>query len=168
VSKQAPSDAPVQPREELREEVAMAVGAFRTATTIVDEAVARAFGINRTDLRVIQTLAVEGQLPAGQLASTVGLSPAATTTAVDRLITAGHVTRSRSERDGRQRLIALTPRAVAIGEQVYGVMVAAGRAVLDRYSRDELVLIGDFMQRARQVEMSHVENLAAHPPSMTD
>jgi DNA-binding MarR family transcriptional regulator len=140
----------------------MAVGAFRTATDIVDEAVARVFGVNRTDLRLIQALQVAGQLTAGQLSSSVGLSPAATTTAIGRLVAAGHATRSRNDRDRRQTLVSLTPGALALGDQAFGVMVQAGRRVLRRYTRDELLTIQDFMQRARQVEITHVEKLATH------
>src|ERR1700683_3624654 len=81
VSKQVSAAKRPQTRQELLDEVAMAVGAFRTATDIVDEAVASAFAVNRTDLRLIEALQVAGQLTAGELASTVGLSPSATTTA---------------------------------------------------------------------------------------
>ena len=141
----------------------MAVGAFRTATAIVDEAVAGAFGVNRTDLRLIQALQVAGQLTAGQLASTVGLSPAATTTAIGRLVAAGHATRTRNDRDRRQTIVSLTPGALAIGDQAFGVMVQAGRRLLRRYTPDQLLVIQDFMQRARQVEITHAEKLANHP-----
>jgi DNA-binding MarR family transcriptional regulator len=143
----------------------MSVGAFRTATDIVDEVVARVFGVNRTDLRLIQALQVAGQLTAGQLSSSVGLSPAATTTAIGRLVAAGHATRMRSDRDRRQTLVSLTPSALALGDQAFGVMVQAGRRVLRRYTRDELLVIQDFMQRARQVEITHVEKLAARAPT---
>jgi DNA-binding MarR family transcriptional regulator len=143
----------------------MAVGAFRTATDIVDEAVAGAFGVNRTDLRLIQALQVAGQLTAGQLASSVGLSPAATTTAIDRLAAAGHATRTRNERDRRQTIVSLTPSALEIGDQAFGVMVQTGRGVLRRYTREELLVVLDFMRRAREVEITHVEKLANRAPT---
>ena len=151
-------------RQELLDEVAMAVGAFRTATDIVDEAVAGAFAVNRTDVRLIQALQLAGQLTAGELASRVGLSPSATTTAVGRLVAAGHATRTRNNRDRRQILVSLTPRALAIGDQAFGVMVQAGRGMLRRYTREQLLVIQDFMQRARQVEITHAEKLANHTP----
>jgi DNA-binding MarR family transcriptional regulator len=138
----------------------MAVGAFRTATDIVDEAVAGAFAVNRTDLRLIEALQVAGQLTAGELAHSVGLSPAATTTAIGRLVAAGHATRTRNDHDRRQTLVSLTPSALAIGDQAFGVMVQAGRGVLNRYTREQLLAIRDFMTRARQVEISHAEKLA--------
>lgn len=143
----------------------MSVGAFRTATDIVDEAVAGVFAVNRTDLRLIQALQVAGQLSAGELARSVGLSPAATTTAIGRLVAAGHATRMRNDRDRRQTIVSLTPSALAIGDQAFGVMVQAGRGMLRRYTRDQLLLIQDFMQRARQVEITHAEKLAHRAPT---
>ena len=50
--------------------------------------------------------------------------------------------------------------ALAIGDQAFGVMVQAGRGVLRRYTPDQLLVIQDFMQRARQVEITHAEKLA--------
>jgi DNA-binding MarR family transcriptional regulator len=165
VSKQVLGANSSQARQELLDQVAMAVGAFRTATDVVDEAVAGAFAVNRTDLRLIQALQVAGQLTAGELASSVGLSPAATTTAIGRLVAAGHVTRTRNERDRRQTLVSLTPSALALGDQAFGVMVQAGRRLLRRYTPDQLLVIKDFMQQARQVEISHAEKLANRAPT---
>lgn len=160
MSKQVPAPKKSETRQELLERVAMAVGAFRTATDIVDEAEAAVFAVNRTDLRLIQALQVSGELTAGELARSVGLSPAATTTAIDRLVAAGHATRTRNERDGRQRIVKLTPSALATGAQSFGAMVQAGRELLPRYTREQLLVIEDFMRRAREVEISHAERLA--------
>ena len=143
----------------------MAVGGFRTATDIVDEAVAGAFAVNRTDLRLIEALQVAGQLTAGELARSVGLSPAATTTAIGRLVAAGHATRTRNDRDRRQILVSLTPSALAIGDRAFGVMVHAGRRLLRRYTREQLLVIKDFMQQARQVEITHAEKLTHRAPA---
>jgi DNA-binding MarR family transcriptional regulator len=164
MSKQGLSAKKSRPRQELLDETAMAVGAFRTATDIVDEAVAGAFAVNRTDLRLIQALQVAGELTAGQLADTVGLSPAATTTAIGRLVAAGHATRTRGRRDRRQTLVALTPSALQIGEQAFGVMVQTGRDLLQRYTREQLLVILDFMRRARDVEIRHAEQLTNAGP----
>src|ERR1700691_6222631 len=101
----------------------MGVGGFRTATDIVDEAVAGVFAVNRTDLRLIQALEVAGDLTAGELARSVGLSPAAITTAIGRLVSAGHATRTRGSRDRRQTVVSLTPSARKAGDQAFGVMV---------------------------------------------
>jgi DNA-binding MarR family transcriptional regulator len=166
MSKQVSVAESSRTRQQLLDDVAMAVGSFRTATDIVDEAVAGAFSVNRTDLRLIQALQVAGQLTAGELARTVGLSPAATTTAIGRLVTAGHATRTRNDRDRRQTLVSLTPSALAIGDQAFGVMVQKGRALLRRYTPEQLLVIQDFMQRARQVEITHAKKLANRAPNV--
>jgi DNA-binding MarR family transcriptional regulator len=140
----------------------MAVGAFRQATDIVDDAVAGAFAVNHTDLRLIETLQVEGQLTAGQLATKVGLSPAATTTAIGRLVSAGYATRTTNDLDRRQTIVSLTPDARAIGERAFGIMVREGRALLERYTRQQLLVLEDFMQQARRVEITHAEQLSSN------
>jgi DNA-binding MarR family transcriptional regulator len=140
----------------------MAVGAFRQATDIVDDAVAGAFAVNHTDLRLIETLQVEGQLTAGQLATKVGLSPAATTTAIGRLVSAGYATRTTNDLDRRQTIVSLTPDARAIGERAFGIMVREGRALLERYTRQQLLVLEDFMQQARRVEITHAEQLLSN------
>ncbi|ADJ50215.1 hypothetical protein AMES_8390 [Amycolatopsis mediterranei S699] len=46
-----------------------------TANDVVDEAAAAAFGVNRTDLRIIGLVAAAGTVTAGQLATEAKLSP---------------------------------------------------------------------------------------------
>jgi DNA-binding MarR family transcriptional regulator len=164
VSKQLAKSKKLKTRQELTGEVAMAVGGFRQASEVVDEAVASAFAINRTDLRVIEAVAVEGRLTAGQLATKVGLSPAATTTAIGRLVNAGYAVRERNEQDLRQTVVALTPQAMELGERTFGVMVKQGREMLERYTRQELLLISDFLRNVRRIELDHAKRLAEEGP----
>ena len=79
--------------EALCAEVAQAVAAFQEAGGFVDEAVAAALGVNRTDLHLLGVLFADGPLSPGQLARRTDLSPGATTTALDRLERAGYAPR---------------------------------------------------------------------------
>jgi hypothetical protein len=54
---------------------AQAAADFGAAAAAVDDAAAAAFGLNRTDLRIIGLLREAGPLSAGQLSAAAGLSP---------------------------------------------------------------------------------------------
>jgi hypothetical protein len=58
----------------------------------------------------------------------------ATTTAIQRLIHAGHLTRKTDAEDRRRAVVELTPRAVDLLDEAYGPVERAGRALLERYS----------------------------------
>ena len=80
------------PKQEWIERAARAAAAFGTGRDMFDEVAARVLGLNRTDLRILSAAHAAGTLSAGALATQVGLSPAATTEAVQRLIARGYLT----------------------------------------------------------------------------
>src|SRR5262245_46732482 len=96
-------------REDLIASVMQAVAAFQDATDGVDEAASRQLGLNRTDLRCLGILTRVGPITAGQLAAAAGLSPGATTTAVDRLARVGYAERVHDEHDRRRIRVQATP-----------------------------------------------------------
>src|SRR5947207_14950505 len=104
-------DVSREERAALIAEVACEVAEFQSAADLVDEAAAARLGVNRTDLRCLGLLSVRGPLSAGQLARASGLSPAATTTALDRLERAGYARRVAHPGDRRGVLVELTPVA---------------------------------------------------------
>jgi DNA-binding MarR family transcriptional regulator len=153
VSKLLPS------RAELITEATHAAAAFGAADDLVDEAAAAAFGVNRTDLRIIGLVMAAGTLTAGHLAAAAGLSPAATTTAIQRLIHAGHLTRKTDAEDRRRAVVELTPRAVDLLEEVYGPIERAGRELLERYSEAELALIVDVLRRGERMQLAEARRV---------
>jgi DNA-binding MarR family transcriptional regulator len=153
VSKLLPS------RAELITEATHAAADFGAANDLVDEAAAAAFGVNRTDLRIIGLVLAAGTLTAGGLATAAGLSPAATTTAIQRLIHAGHLTRKTDAEDRRRAVVELTPRAVDLLDEVYGPVERAGRALLERYSAEELALIVDLLRRGERMQLAEARRV---------
>ncbi len=143
------------------ERVAQATADFGTATVTVDAAAAEAFGVNRTDLRILDLLQRHPQLTAGGLAAAAGLSPAATTTAIQRLVAAGYLTRATDESDRRRAVLALTDAAKALSERVYGPLARAGRTELDQFTDAELALIGRFLQRGERLQLAEAERIRA-------
>jgi DNA-binding MarR family transcriptional regulator len=142
-------------REGLLDEVSREVAEFQSAADLVDEAASARLGINRTDLRCLGLLFVRGALTAGQLAQASGLSPGATTTALDRLERAGYARRVRDPADRRGILVELTLEARRLIEEIYGPIGRAGRTRLSRYTDEELVLLRDFLREGRALQVEH-------------
>jgi DNA-binding MarR family transcriptional regulator len=69
--------------------------------------------VNRTDLEAMEQLIMDGPLSPTQLARRLGVTTAAATTVVDRLIAVGHVTRHPHPSDRRAVLVVPNPDSVA-------------------------------------------------------
>jgi DNA-binding MarR family transcriptional regulator len=149
-------------REQVRD-VASGLRLLQQSVDAFDEAVARRLGLNRTDLRCLDLVLADGPLSAGDLATGLGLSPAATTTVIDRMADAGYVTRSPDPGNRRRVLVAATDAARAADRELYGPVGAAGRRALNRYDDEQLDTILDFLRTARRVQQHHVARLAAEP-----
>lgn len=155
-------------REDLISEAAQAAADFGSAADAVDEAAATLFGVNRTDLRIIGLVHQVGALSAGELAKAAGLSPAATTTAVQRLAAAGHLTRSTDSNDRRRALVRLTPAAAELLETAYGPVARGGRRILSRYTTAELAVIADALRRGERMQRAETERIQGLVPADGD
>lgn len=142
------------------ERAARAAERFGAAADAVDAAAADAMGVNRTDLRILGTV-VERSLTAGQVAEAVGLSPAAATTAIQRLVARGYLTREPDPDDRRRAVIELTASAREQAERIYGPVGAAGEAELRRWTEDELQLIADFLERGCALQLAQADRILA-------
>ena len=145
--------------DQLVGEVAREIAEFQAATDLVDEAIAARLGVNRTDLRCLGLLSIRGPLTAGQLAQASGLSPGATTTALDRLERAGYARRIRDVADRRSVLVELTPTAQRHLEECYGPIGQEGQARLTRYSDAELAFLRAFLAEGRAFQERHAERV---------
>lgn len=125
-----------------------------------DEAAAAHLGLNRTDLRCLDLiLGNDDPMAAGELTRAAKLSPAATTTVIDRLERAGFVARSRDAANRRRVLVAATEAARAAEREVYRPVGEAGTAALRRYDEDQLALISGFLETARLVQEDQTARL---------
>jgi DNA-binding MarR family transcriptional regulator len=141
------------------ERAALAASEFGNAADAVDDAAAAVFGVNRTDLRIIGAVAYRGALTAGQVADAVRLSPAAATTAIQRLVARGHLTRESDPDDRRRAVVDLTAAARRLVQRIYGPVGDAGVAELQRWSAVELELIADFLERGRALQLAEAERI---------
>jgi DNA-binding MarR family transcriptional regulator len=158
-------------REELIGRFIAAIRASQSATDAVDEAVAEYLGINRTDFRCIDILDQEGPMTAGRLAERARISPAATTTLLDRLEARGLARRTRDTEDRRRVLVEVTPELRRMAAQVYGTPEEAGRA-LDHYTEEQLEFLTAFaegsvafqQERLRRIDALKARDAEADPP----
>lgn len=143
----------------LTERVAQAAADFGAAADTVDDAAAQAFGINRTDLNIVSFVLRGGELTAGELATIARLSPAATTTAIQRLVAAGYLTRAVDGSDRRRAVLTLTPAAIELTDRVYGPVGRGGLRELERYTDSELALIEDFLRRGQRFQLAEAARI---------
>jgi len=135
-----------QPAEDAVTRVARLSADFGAASDEIDAAAARVFGVNRTDLRILDLVNRAGSMSAGVLAVAAGLSPAATTTAVQRLVAAGHLVRAVDPADRRRVVLTLTDDAVALVDSCYGPLGAATLRLLATMSPTDLATVEAFLR----------------------
>ena len=144
---------------ELVQRVAQASADFGAANTEVDDAVADLLGVNGTDRRIVGLVFTAGPLSAGALAAAAGLSPAATTTAVQRLVAAGHLVREIDPGDRRRTVLTLTDSATEVVRRSYGPVAEEGMRILGGYRPDELALIDRFLRAGIDLQRRHAARI---------
>ncbi|MEU8433814.1 MarR family transcriptional regulator [Streptomyces sp. NPDC029216] len=148
-------------KDEMRRGIAMQLRLLQQSFDAFDEAVAARLRLNRTDLRCLDLILGGGSMAAGELAAGLNLSPAATTTVIDRLERAGLALRERDPDNRRRVLVAPTDAARVIEREIYHPVGEAGLRALAGYSEPELATILDFLQTARQVQEEQAGRIGA-------
>ena len=150
-----------QPHSALIDEVGIELDGLRRAGDQLDEAVARQFGLNRTDLRCLGILYRRGRVTAGELAEESGLTPGAITTVLDRLERGGYANRVADPADRRRVLVVSTVATREIGARLYGEVELAARRELEKRSATQLTVVRDFLQLSRKVYEDQVAAITA-------
>jgi hypothetical protein len=88
--------------------------------------------------------AVDAEYP--RRGGAAGLSPAATTTAVQRLVAAGHLRRTVDPADRRRVVLTLTDSAVALVNSCYGPLGGATLRLLATMSPTDLATVEAFLR----------------------
>ncbi|MCW3815161.1 MarR family transcriptional regulator [Micromonospora sp. DR5-3] len=147
-------------KSDLAYRVAREIRLLQQSFDAFDEAAAARIGVNRTDLRALDVVLGAGPVTAGELAAELRLSPAATTTVIDRLERAGLVARTRDADNRRRVLVEATESARAAERTIYRPVGEAGLRALARYDSGQLETILDFLSTARIVQQEHAERVA--------
>ncbi|HVC39863.1 MAG TPA: MarR family transcriptional regulator [Candidatus Dormibacteraeota bacterium] len=121
---------------------------LRRATTAIDGLDQRAtifFGVNRTDLRLLDLLASRGPLSAGELGRAAGISSGGMTVALDRLTRAGYVLRTPNDNDRRSVMVQVTEKIEGPSQAAFGPLQARVEAILEGYRAEQLELLAEFL-----------------------
>jgi DNA-binding MarR family transcriptional regulator len=138
-------------KREIFEELIREVRRSHAATDRFDQAVADALGINRTDMRCLDIVQLEGRVTAGRLAELTGLTTGAITTVIDRLEKAGFARRVRDPHDRRRVLVEMSPEAMSGADNFYGEQIAESERIYKRYTLDQLELLLEFVRGGREL-----------------
>jgi DNA-binding MarR family transcriptional regulator len=147
------------PRTKMLEQIFSHVRAGQRLTDAVDETAGKLLGTNRTDGQCMDLLDERGQQTAGMLAEETGLTTGAITAVLDRLEQLGYVQRVRDTEDRRRVLVELTPKAKRATWELYGPLGEMGAELAERYSDEQLEVILDFVDQARQMSAQHLAAL---------
>src|SRR5437764_3928761 len=92
-------------REALLQALIDEIRGGQRATELVDEAMCKLMGVNRTDGRCLDILEQRGRIGAGELAAEARLTSGAVTAVIDRLEEAGYARRMPDPNDRRRVLV---------------------------------------------------------------
>lgn len=118
--------------------------------------------VNPTDLDAMQHLIMSGPLSPTDLAKRIGLSPAATTTVIDRLEALHHVRREPNPADRRGIRVVPSEASRARAMATIMPMIMGVDSVLDDFSPDEQHVVTRYLERVVDVYRAH-----AQPPEDT-
>lgn len=144
-------------------DVAVQVRLLQRSLDAFEEAAAARLRLNRTDLRALDIVLAGQPLTAGDLTTALNMSPAATTTVIDRLERAGFVVRSRDAANRRRVMVVATDTARAAEKDVYLPIGAAGAEALQRYDTNQLATILDFLRTARRIQDDQTARISTRP-----
>jgi DNA-binding MarR family transcriptional regulator len=131
----------------------------------VGQAASAQIGINQTDLICLNALFRQGPMSAGQLATAIGLTSGATTTAIDRLERAGYAQRRGDPTDRRKVLVHASEDGA---NQAFALFDGLLDAVADRaaaYTDQQLAQLHDLVNTFREIVANYAVELRARPPT---
>lgn len=140
---------------------------FMARAVLFQDAVARAGGINSTDLQLVGLLMSEGPATPGELARRSGLSAGgAITAAIDRLERAGYVSRSRDGAD-RRRVIVSAVEATVLARvgPAYARIAEAWGEYLATLTDEQLAFATEILERAADLNRDEIERLRSEERS---
>ena len=113
--------------------------------------VGRELDVNPTDLQAMEHLISSGPLSPTELARRLGISTAAVTAVVDRLVAVDHVSRAKHPTDRRGVLVVPAPNSVAKAMSTLMPMIMGIDKVLDDFSAAEQATIAAYLERVLEV-----------------
>ncbi|MHA7177881.1 MarR family winged helix-turn-helix transcriptional regulator [Arthrobacter sp. Sr24] len=119
----------------------------------------REMEINETDFQAMQHLLKLRSMSPGELAQMLHLTPAATTTVIDRLVAKGHVHRTPHPTDRRRWVISPSEDSVQSAMEMLMPMVLDVDHAVRGYGGDEQRVIVDFLSGVVDSMTNRIANL---------
>jgi DNA-binding MarR family transcriptional regulator len=117
----------------------------------LDQRAADRFGINRTDLQLIDVLRNSGPMTATELAKAVGLTSGGLSIALDRLERVDYVRRHQHPSDRRRVIIEATDTLEPIERELFGTLQQRFKKLLHGYTREQLLTINHYLEAAAAI-----------------
>jgi DNA-binding MarR family transcriptional regulator len=146
-------------REELVGRVMSAIRVQADQSDRLDQLASSRFGMNRTDGRAIEILSRLGPMTAKQLATHLGMTTGGVTTVIDRIEKAGYVRRRHDGEDRRRVMLETTPLQAAREKELFGALIARTGQYINSLSDQDLVVVGDFLEKLTGVVGEHIDHL---------
>jgi DNA-binding MarR family transcriptional regulator len=139
-----------QPRPRVRRATEL-IREFLDVSEEFEAHVGRELTVNPTDLQAMQHLIMSGPLGPTDLSRRLGISTAATTAVVDRLVAVGHASRTQHPTDRRGVVIVPNPASVQRAMSTLMPMIMGIDGVLDEFEEDEQAVITAYLERVLEV-----------------
>jgi DNA-binding MarR family transcriptional regulator len=131
--------------------------------SIFGQSVAIRLGLSESDIDALELLIDTGAATAGKLAEVMGLTTGAVTRVIDRLEQAGYVRRTADPADRRRVVVEVVPERVATVQSLLESLERASAEEVDRYSPEQLALIGEFLSRMADLTQTEAARLRTSP-----
>jgi DNA-binding MarR family transcriptional regulator len=137
------------------------VGARENSIGVVlfHQVVGRILGVNVTDMKCLDIIALKGSANPSQLAKLTGLSTGSTTAMIDRLEKRGLIERRPNPGDRRGAIVVLTNGAAKKFSPLFESMARAIEALVSSYSEKELDTLSDFFRKVTLLWKEEREHL---------
>lgn len=146
-------------RQRLLTELAVAGRKHSDVVVAFHKAVASRLRLGETDHKVLGLLQTGEATSPGELARAIGLAPASTTAALDRLENAGYLARTRDPADGRRQVISIDQSRIGGITELFAGLMSELSGVYDAYTDEELAIILDWLVRASDAQRRAAEAL---------
>jgi DNA-binding MarR family transcriptional regulator len=144
---------------------------FSTAAVVFHHAIAERLGLGPTDHKCFDLLRQRGPLTGSDVAALTGLTTGAITGVVNRLESAGFVSREPDPDDGRRQFLRASDTGIARLREVFEPIHRDAAALLEGFDGHQRQAIADFLQRSadfalRRAAMLRTEATLAAQPGM--
>lgn len=159
--------APDEGRTAAESDIAADIRALTVISEQLGQVFAQANDLRPTDFRALTHIATadaEGHpLTAGRLGSLLGLSSAAITYLVERMIASGHIRRETDPGDRRKVILRYAEHGMAVANSFFGPLGHRTRAGMSGHSTEELLAAHRVLQAVIEAMRDHHSELTGDP-----